>query len=217
MTRFYEVGDNTSYTRGVPEIGEIFVGLNNDGECPKCGVSRREPAGDLQVSLYTKRAEFWPDAIACGDYPCFVVSENFVNAMRGRGVRLELGGKVEFVMADKGGLSLEDAPAYFWIDGNKHFAATMDFESSGFVDVRFCEICGTRSDNIGLTYDRQHADPAPPTVFNYNASSGLDLFTTDLAPTAFFSTDRAFNCAKHHKLTNLAFRHVESCVFAKPL
>jgi hypothetical protein len=124
---------------------------------------------------------------------------------------------VEFVEPNESGLSLDDAPRYFWIEGKRHFAAKMDFEGSGFVDVRFCGECGNRTDNISLTHRRQHADPPPPTIFDYAESSGFDLFTSDLSPTAFFCTNRVFDCARRHKLTNLAFCPVEQGVFAEPV
>ena len=60
----------------------------------------------------------------------------------------------------------------------------MDFEASGYVGVRFCGACGARDEGIGATSRRRSAMP-PPTVFDYDESLGLDLFTTDLSPAAF--------------------------------
>lgn len=217
MMKFYDFSHNTAYMHGLPEIEEIVHGLVDAGSCPSCGICRRFPKGDLQVRLENRQARFWPDVIACGDYPCLVVSENFVNSAQGCGIRLVLGGKVEFDEANVSNLSIDDALQYFWIDGMMHFAAKMDFIASGYVDVHFCEECGNRSDNISLTYDKRHADPPPPTVFEYDSKSGLDLFTTDLAPTAFFCTDRMLECARRNKLTNIAFCPVEQGVFGEPL
>jgi len=217
MMQFYDISHNTSYTPGVPEIEEIIKGIEDKGPCPVCGVSRRYPVGDPRVRLGKTRARFWPDAIACGDYPLFVVSERFVDAMRSCGIRLELGGTVRFVEPNRSGLSLDEAPQYYWIDGTRHFAATMDFEESGYVNVQFCSVCGARSEDIGRTYERQHADPPPGIVFDYDASSKLDLFTTDLAPTAFFCTEKVFDCARQHRLTNLYFSPVEKGAMGKPM
>jgi hypothetical protein len=217
MTKYYDVGHNTAYSRGMPEILKIVRGMVDEGLCPLCGVSQRDPSGDLQVRLGQTRAKLWPDAIACGDYPCFVVSDRFVNAMKGAGVRLELGGTVTFMPPNQSGLSLDGAPQYFWINGIKHRAGKMDFDASGYVDVRFCRHCGVRSDNISLTYKRQHAQPAPPYVIQHDEASGFDLFTTDLSPTAFFCTERVLECAKANRLTNLAFCPVDQGVFGKPV
>ena len=81
----------------------------------------------------------------------------------------------------------------------------MDFDASGYVDVRFCGICANRTDDISLTFNRQRADPPPPTVFEYDEKTGHDLFTTDLSPCAFFCTDRVLEIVKKYKLTNIAF------------
>lgn len=217
MMRFYSIMDNTAYKRGMPEIEQIVAGLTDQGACPSCGAGRRQPKGDLEVQLGRTRARMWPDMIACGSYPCFVVSDRFVDAMGECGVRLTLGGEVRFVGPNKSGLSLADAPRYFWIDGNRCRAGKMDFEASGYVDVRFCEVCGNRTDDVGKTYDRRHADPPPGDKFEYDESLGFDLFTTDLAPTAFFCTDRVLECARRHRLTNIAFVPVELGDIGEPL
>jgi hypothetical protein len=134
------------------------------------------------------------------------------------GIRLILGGKAGFIEPVENGLSLTEAPSYFWIDGPRHFAGKMDFEASGYVDNRLCPECGRRTANISLTYDRQHyTQPPPPTVLHHDEASGMDLFTTDLAPTAFFCTERVLECAKTNKLTNLSFRPAEEGVYGKPV
>jgi hypothetical protein len=210
MMKFYSIRHNNNYKRGMPETGRIVAGMVIQGRCGTCGVLKRSPSGDLKVELGKTRAKMWPDIVACGDYPCFVVSERFMEAMRACGVRLELGGEVGFVEPILNGLSLRDAPQYYWIDGKRHFAATMDFEASGYINVRFCPECGTRSENISATHRRQRSSPPPGEVFDYDASSGHDLFTTDLSPTAFFCTDAVIECARRHRLTNLRFIPVEA-------
>jgi len=217
MTHFYSIRHNTAYKRGMPEIQDIVSGLVDRGPCPTCGVGRRSPKGDLQVRLGKTRARMWPDLLACGDYPCFVISERFAAAMHECGIQLRIGGRVEFVGPNETGLSPNDAPAYFWVDGNQSRAGKMDFDASGYVDVRFCPDCGVRSNDISQTYDRQHADPAPGQVFEYDAASGLDLFTTDLAPTTFFCTSRVYECARKHKLINVALRPTEKGIVGEPL
>ncbi len=209
MTIFYDISHNTAYQRGMPEIRDIVWGLADHGPCPTCGVGRRTPIGDVRVRLGKTHARLWPDLLACGDYPLFVVSDRFLNAMRQCGVRVELGGRVDFEPPNESGLSLEDAPQYSWVDGKRCRAAKMDFPASGYVKARFCQECGILSYDIGQTYDRQHADPPPGHVFDHDESLGFELFTTDLGPTVFFCTQRIFKCAKKHGLTNVAFRPVK--------
>lgn len=216
MTRFYSVSDRTSYARGAPVIKKIKSGMVEGGICRVCGGARRWPHGDLLVQLGRSRAEFWPDVIACGDYPCLVLSQRFVDALEQSGAGFRLGGRVEFSNVEDTGLSIA-SPQYYWVDGARSCAGAMDFDASGFVDVQFCPSCGRRTDNIGATYDRRHAQPAPGDVFKFDEHSGLDIFTTDLSPTAFFCTERVVSCAKINKVTNAAFRRVEDGRYGKPL
>lgn len=204
--RFFSIRDDTSYRRQMPVIYKILVGLTDFGLCPECGATRRDPSGDLRVKLADDRARIWPDLIACGDYPCFVASGRFIDAMRESKFRIELGGSVEFLEPIVNGLSLDDSPGYFWLDGRRgHQGGKMDFDASGYVDVRFCSVCANRTDDISLTYDRRSAEPPPPTVFEYDKGAGHDIFTTDLSPCAFFCTERVLEAVKKHGLTNIAF------------
>lgn len=204
--RYFSIGHDTSYRRGMPEIYQILEGLTDYGPCPVCGINKRDPSGDLRVILGDGRASIWPDLIACGDYPCFVASVRFVDAMRESGIRIEEGGRVDFVEPIENGLSLDNSPGYYWLDGRRgHQAGKMDFDTSGYVDVRFCNVCANRTDDITMTSQRQRADPPPPTVFEYDEKTGHDLFTTDLSPCAFFCTERVLEAVKKYKLTNIAF------------
>jgi hypothetical protein len=100
------------------------------------------------------------------------------------------------------------APQYFWIDGTKLRGALLDFKASGFVGVKFCTECATRSHNIGATYDRQNS-AVWPYVFRDGTWAGLNLFTTDLSQAAFFCTEKLLEIARKYRLTNFRFIPVE--------
>ena len=217
MSRLYEFGHNAAYSSGVPEIGEIVTGLVDLGECQLCKGLRRYPEGDLVVRVEGHRAKHWTDVLPCGDYPCLIVSTKFVSACRDAGVEVTIGGAVRISEPLENGLAIEDAPHYAWIDGPQHFGAKVDFEASGYVGVQFCSVCGRRWDDVGKTYDRQHATPPPPTVFVEGSYTGLDLFTTDISPTAFFCTQKVVDCASQHRLTNCRFTPIESGITGDPI
>ena len=86
--------------------------------------------------------------------------------------------------------------------------ALMDFDASGFVDVRFCPECGTRTDDISATGTRRQSAPYPY-AFRLGTWNGDHLFTTDLSPCAFFCTERVLECARKHRLTNFRFTAAE--------
>ena len=205
--KFYDIMDDTSYRRQMPVIYKIIAGLPDYGPCPECGINMRDPTGDLLVKLAGDRARIWPDLIACGGYPCFVASGRFLDSMRESKIRIELGGRVDFMEPIESDLlSLDDSPGYFWLDGRRgHQGGKMDFDASGYVDVRFCSVCANRTNDISMTFRRQRADPPPPTVFEYDEGAGHDIFTTDLSPCAFFCTERVLEAVKKHGLTNIAF------------
>jgi hypothetical protein len=105
-------------------------------------------------------------------------------------------------------LAAVPAPAYVWIDGSRIRGALVDFDASGFVDVRFCPECGNRTDDIKATYDRQNSKRWP-FAFIPGSWQGNKIFTTDISPTKFFCTDGVLRCATKHKLTNFRFVRAE--------
>jgi len=109
-----------------------------------------------------------------------------------------------------------EPPSYFWLDGERMLGAKMDFEASGFVDLRDCPVCGARSFDVGKTYDRQYEAVCPET-FVPGTWNGANLFTTDLSRAAFFCTEKVVDCAARHRHTNFRFIPVEegsSCASA---
>ena len=213
MTSYYHIEDRTLFARGMPWIAEFTEGEVRGDECAVCGGIPFWAAGDMRALLEPKRGTQWPDLIGCGAVVVglFVASGRFVAALRQEGVRVELGGRVEFAEPGPKRLSLADAPDYHWVDGERLAAARFDFEASGYVGVEHCAACGRRLD-ISTPSVRDH-----PVVIDYDASSGLDLFTTDMNPRAFFCTERVLGCARKHRLTNVAFRPLEEGRFAEPV
>ena len=213
MTRFYRIEDRTLSARGMPWISGFTEGGTYEEECKVCGGTGLVPQGDMRAVLEPKRGTQWPDLIGDGHLVgLFVASDRFVDALVANGVRVELGGRVEFAEPAPKRLSLADAPDYHWVDGARLRAAKMDFEASGHVGVEHCVACGRWWDDIKASKPRNL-----PVVFDYDTASRLDLFTTDMGPQVFYCTGRVLECAKKHRLTNVAFGPVEEGPFAKPV
>ena len=209
MKGFYEICDRTFHTRGMPWIARFTEGVVELDKCAACGAPTHFPRGDMRALLEPKGTQ-WPDLIGTGGLGLFVSSVRFVEALRSHGVRVELGGRVEFDEPGPDRLALAKAPDYYWVDGERHLAARMDFEASGFVGVWYCPECGGRRENVQATRVTQY-------TFDYDAASGLDLFTTDMSPNAFFCTELVLECAREHKPANVVITRVEDGPKAKPI
>ena len=194
----------------MPWIARFTEGVVHLDKCAACGAPDYFPRGDMRALLEPIGTQ-WPDLIGDGHLVgLFVSSGRFVEALRSCGLRVELGGRVEFDEPGPDRLALAEAPDYYWVDGERHLAARMDFEASGFGGVWYCLECRARRYNVRATKVTQYN-------FEYDATSGLDLFTTDMSPWAFFCTERVLECAREHKPTNVAITRVEDGPKAKPI
>lgn len=191
--------------RGTPWVHDILGGI----DVAKCEVCLRELRvldvnSPLRVALDPTRGSFWPDVLGCGACPLLLLSDDAVSAwQRHRLGELPLG-RIEIVGEVPKKMREEKQKAYYWVDGSQMRGARVDFDKAGFVEVEFCKACGTRSDNVGKTYDRQHAGSAVYSFLDF-IRSDLELFTTDISPTLFFCKEAVVACAREHKLTNFRF------------
>ena len=216
MVHFYKIGDDSYRLGGMPWISRMHAGWGMVSECDECKGMELRTFGDLTVSMDERRARLWPDVLGSGAGQ-FVVSSRLLEAMRMEDMRIEIGGSVRIMEPIHNRLSLEEAPEYFWIDGDRHRAARMDFEATGYVDAYRCGACDRLLFDVAESRKRLHGDPAPPVIFEYDTPLGLDLFTTDFSPLAFYCTDRLFECVKRHKLTNVAFIPTERGIYGHPI
>ncbi|MEX0675994.1 MAG: hypothetical protein WD063_02885 [Pirellulales bacterium] len=213
MTSFFSIADNSFDTRGFPWVDHIVSGAVEVAlpSCPECGVApSRIFSGDLDVTLEKRKGSKWPDALGCGAASLFIVSARVLDAWHhDEAGTFPIGGRISFTGPFPKPLQDVRPPEYFWLDGEKMLGAKMDFDASGFVDVRFCSACGNRTDDISATHDKQRSGPWPY-AFVPNTWNGANLFTTDLSPAAFFCTDAVMQCARRHHHTNFRLIPVEA-------
>jgi hypothetical protein len=210
MPRFFSVSANSVYTRGFPWISSLTQGFGVTYVCRTEGRSLSYATGKMVALLERDKGVKWPDVLGCGAFPFLIVSERVKEAWD----REEIGAfsmeQVEIAGPLPRKLMGTAPPQYFWIDGARLRGALIDFEASGFVGVRFCPECGTRTDNIPETFRLQYAPGARFSfVFREDTWNGLNLFTTDIADTKFFCTEAVVQCARKHKLTNFRFVPIE--------
>jgi hypothetical protein len=204
--RFFSIRDNSFSKRGFPWIQRLGAGFRQVYLCNRCASGRSiwYADGPVEAFLESGKGVKWADALGCGHFPFLVLSERAVRAFRDEG----LGEFPQHALLIQPPLPKRlagsEPPRYVWLDGEKMRGASLDFEASGFVDVRFCPECGTRTDNISATFRRQNSG-VHPYAFRPESWDGSNLFTTDLSACAFFCTEAVVDCARKHKLTNLRF------------
>jgi hypothetical protein len=196
------------------EVSRITHGLHETAACYKCGGVKRFPVDDLDVEVHLPQEGFWPDLLACGTYSCFAISDRVVNAVRLQNIPLFVGGRIRVARILGSAIPSACAPEYSWIDGNRHRTATIDFNASGYVDVRYCSECGARSYNTSATF-RNRIASAGRLHLNLPEKMEFDIFTSDLSPVAFFCTQRFKDLIESAKFSNFRFYdvdHTTSCV-----
>jgi hypothetical protein len=210
--RFFSVDHNSFYKRSFPWIQRLGAGFCQVYLCGRCACAPARSImyadGPVEAFLESEKGVKWPDVIGCGHFPFLILSERALRAFSAEGVGDFPHHAVLIQPPLPKRLVGSDPPRYLWLDGQKMRGALMDFEASGFVDVRFCPECGTRTDNIGATSARQHSRVCPY-AFRSGTWDGSNLFTTDLSHCSFFCTEAVVSCAHKHKLTNFRFVHAE--------
>lgn len=205
---FLSVRHNSFSTKGCPWIERVVSGLVTGEACPVCGVRPLIASGDIDVTLERRKGSMWSDVLGCGSYPFFIVSERVVEAWKEEGIGIFPHHRVNILPPYPDKLGALPAHRYFWLDGSKMRGARLDFDASGFVDVRFCPKCGNRTDDVRATYDRRSSGRSPY-IFIPGTWQGEKVFTTDLSPTAFFCTEEVMQNAVRHGFSNFRFAPVE--------
>ena len=205
--RFYRISDNTIGTKGSPWMPTITEGLQDIYNCKTCRRVIAYAKGDITGRLDKEKGTKWSDVLGCGHFPFLIISERVLEAFDKENIQEFPYHRVFIDAPYPKRLDISTIPNYYWVDGSKMPGAKIDFKESRFVDNRFCPECGTRTDNIGATYELQSKGFSY--VFKKDTWNGSDLFVTDISNTAFFCTDKVLKCAKKYKLTNFHFVPIE--------
>lgn len=201
MTGFYIVSHASHENAPLVWIQAITEGLNCH-VCKTCGANICYPGGCIIANLAPHRISRWPDVIGSGAYPLLIVSNRAKQLVTIKGLAPEsVFGSVKFSSIPDGSTP---PPIYFWVDGRELIGAAVDFEKSGFVDVRFCTECGNRTDNVSATYQKRR-ELGSPYIFKSGSWMGHNLFTTDVSPTLFFASEELVHLFKVNNLKNFEF------------
>lgn len=202
---FYSMSHDGHASSATPWIRRVVCGLAPVSECLVCRGIATPPIGSpMMVVVDRREVRRWPDVLPCGDYPILVVSERVLTAWAADGLGTFPVSPVTLAESPVG----VPAPPYFALRGEEMLGARLDFEASGYVDVRWCPSCERRLDDTSATYTRQRSRVFGD-VFVPSSWNGAHVFTTDLSPTAFFCTRAVFECAGRHRLMNFRFVPIE--------
>lgn len=138
MPRFFSVSHNSTYTRGYPWLTTLKEGFGAVYHCGTCGRVLHYATGEMAAVLEPHKGTQWADVLGCGHFPFFIVSERVLECWEQEAVGSFPGAEVRLLPPIPKKLGDKPAPRYYWIDGTKMRGALVDFDASGFVDVKFC-------------------------------------------------------------------------------
>lgn len=199
-TRFYEFGDNSSYTRGFTWAMSIRPRSELVWKtCPEYGVVARYPSGEFDVVV--EGGNRYPDILGCGAYPFLIVSESVVNAWHDAGITSFQSYLVRVAeVRSKSKKLRETAPPNYYrieIEGR----CEIDLAASGLELVHFAPECEYLVTN-----------PSLPTKFIMKPGSwdGSPLFRDRLRyPSVSFCTELALDIAHQYRFTNFRFEPMQ--------
>ena len=197
---FYSVTHNSFGTRGYPWVMEVDGSYRLISHCSTCDRDIRYADSGIGLILENKKGTKWPDVLGCGYHPFLIVSDRVVSSWHKEGIGPFPISRAIVRSPLPKKLVGSIPPMYFWVDGKKMYDVKVDYEASGFVDVKFCLECGTRTDDIELTYDRQNSSEYPGIVFRDGTWGGEDLFASDISHAQFFCTETVLEIAKNTNL-----------------
>jgi len=152
------------------------------------------------------RANKWPDIIGNGHQTFDIVSQRVLEAWEAEGIGVFPCFPVQVQPPFPKTLTSEP-PMYYRLDYKKMAGVEMDFEASGYVDAKICELCGSFSYDISQTHRLQDTKIFPM-AFKPGTWNGAHVFYPD--HTRFlFCTDKVVDCAHKYKLTNFDFTPIE--------
>jgi hypothetical protein len=165
---------------------------------------------ELEVQLMENKGSKWPDALGCGAFPLWFVSNRFVDSWSKEGLG-ELSLKPVIISGEiPQRLATVPQLDYFCIDGSRTRGADLDAAASGYVDLHRCSACWGFLYDVKATRQKQQLESSP---FAFNSASwhGANLFTTELTRDFyFFCTEEVVRLARNYKLTNLRFVATEN-------
>ena len=208
---FFAFSYKSTYRRGFACIKKSITGGDYRSRsrcCHACGKWHDEMDNYFDKKtiaiIANTKASKWPDIIACGSDSSFtIVSERVLEVWEMEGI----GTFPCFPMCVKPPFPktlITEPPMYFRLDYKKMHGAELDFEASGYVDAKICDLCGEFSYDSNKTYNLR-CSRVYPYVLKPDTWNGQHVFCPRQPERYMFCTDRVVDCAHKYKLTDFRF------------
>jgi hypothetical protein len=159
-------------------------------------------------AMVEKKGSTWTDIIGNGSEPHFtIVSQRVLEIWEAEGVGTFPAFSITILPPYPKKMT-EPPPTYYRLDYKQMVGAELDFEASGYVDVKYCDACQNYS------YDRKQSDrirdfKITPYILKKGTWNGANIFRLKFPVGFMFCTEKVVDCAAKHKMTNFEFTPLE--------
>lgn len=151
--------------------------------------------------------ECWPDVLGTIEIP-LILSQRVLNAWTSCSFPVLPATPVRIAGFGEPGPPSPPPPQYVSVNSWELPQVRIDFESSGFAEVRFCRLCRHRADNVRRTSERQR-EWAKRLVLAPGQQLSSPLVATDISPLVLLCTEEFVQMAAKYRLSDFRFVPIE--------
>ena len=178
-----------------------------DYSCSVCGekwrTQQNENYYDRPLDALLDTGSKWTDIIGNGSEPHFtIVSQRVLEIWESEDIGKFPAFSVAILPPYK---KMKEPPLmYYRLDYKKMEGAELDFDESGFINLKYCNVCQHYSYDW-LQSDRMANAKITPYVLKEETWNGANIFRPQYPVGYMFCTEKVVDCAFKHKLTNFRF------------
>jgi hypothetical protein len=199
-------GSNKTYTR-IENIDSSC--LKRKLLCKKEEWYITVPHLSMNVLLKKNIGSVWPDLLSDNQYFEYVIfSDKVYQLLEQAGLSNIRGGIVNIVGEYWEPLTTENKPDYYWVNFDNLNKYEIDWDKSGYKDIKICSECRAKRFDISKTMDYMLANPANPLFLEQKLRENEILFTVEQRFTQIFFTNNFLQMIRENKLTNFRFQNM---------
>lgn len=207
MTRLYRITALRHEDEGVATAIKCDPVLWGGPLCAVCGRTTMQVANQWTVTVAPAHVGAWPDILGTIEIP-LILSQRVLEAWQECGCPTLPGTPVHIGESRGPACRSAPPPKYISLSSWQMPRVRIDFEASGFADVRFCRLCRIQRHNISKTHERQR-EWAKRLVLAPGQEVESPLIATDISARALLCTEDFVRMAAKYRLTNFRFVPIE--------